>query len=252
MNVDVKTAGTLEACLKERGTNVENLKNLKITGQLTDQDFQYIREKMIQLTALNLREVKMVHVETDPINEPGICQDDMLPNYALNNKSSLRTLILPESIVRIGVSALSGTQLTHQLVIPNRVKRLDENAISYIKEMNLEVILPDSLEYIGNRALSHTEYTCEFKLPNTVRYIGYSAFEEARQVYGTFRLPDNLEYLGEGAFMNMGHDMTGDIVIPQQFKTVPANAFNNIGFAKGTKLTLHDGVSIIGKGAFTS
>ena len=82
----------------------------------------------------------MVHVETDPINEPGICQDDMLPNYALNNKSSLRTLILPESIVRIGVSALSGTQLTHQLVIPNRVKRLDENAISYIKEMNLEVI----------------------------------------------------------------------------------------------------------------
>lgn len=250
VNVDVKTAGTLEACLKERGTNVENLKNLKITGQLTDQDFQYIREKMIQLTALNLREVKMVHVETDPINEPGICQDDMLPNYALNNKSSLRTLILPESIVRIGVSALSGTQLTHQLVIPNRVKRLDENAISYIKEMNLEVILPDSLEYIGNRALSHTEYTCEFKLPNTVRYIGYSAFEEARQVYGTFRLPDNLEYLGEGAFMNMGHDMTGDIVIPQQFKTVPANAFNNIGFAKGTKLTLHDGVSIIGKGAF--
>lgn len=250
VTVNVETAGTLEACLREKGTNVETLKNLKITGQLTESDFQYIREKMIQLTALNLREVRMVHVEADGINEPGVYLDDMLPNNALYGMSTLRTLILPESIIRIGTSALRETQLTHQLVIPNRVKRIDENAFSYVGEMNLEVILPDSLEYIGSRAFSNTDYTCEFKLPNTVRYIGDGAFEDAHNIYGNFRLPDNLEYLGQSAFMNMGHDMTGDIVIPQQFTTVPANTFNNIGFAKSTTLTLHDGVSIIGSGAF--
>lgn len=250
--VHVETAGTLETCLTEKGANVEDLKNLKVTGELTESDFQFIREKMTYLSALNLREAKMVHAHTNGMDEPETFEDNMLPNDALYGKSSLRTLILPEGLVRIGSNAIRETQLIHQLVIPNSVKRIDNDAFSYIAEQNLEVILPDSLEYIGNSAFSNNDFMMDFKLSNTVRHIGDNAFAEAHRVTGTFRLPDNLEYLGQGAFYKMGFDMTGDIVIPQFMTEIPNNAFNSIGFAKGTTLTLHDGVTIIGIGAFSN
>lgn len=259
VTVHVETAGTLEACLTEKGTNIEELRNLKVTGELTDADFQVIRDKMPWLTALNLRETKMVHARSNSVYEDvATYADDMFPQGAVNGQTSLRTLILPESITRIGSGAISGTQLTNQLVIPNSVKRIDESALSYMPEINLEVVLPDSLEYIGNYSFYHSNFTCEFKMPNTVRYIGDGAFVEAVNFYGTFRLPDDLEYLGtgyykdEGPFAKMGKNMTGDIVIPQSITEIPNGAFNGIGFAKGTTVTLHDGVTRIGTSAFSN
>lgn len=257
VTVHVETAGTLEACLTEKGTNIEELRNLKVTGELTDADFQMIKDKMPWLTALNLRETKMVHVRSNSVYEDvATYEDNMFPQDAFYGNSTLRTLILPESITRIGAQALRETQLSNQLVIPNRVKRIDENALAYMPEINLEVVLPDSLEYIENYAFYHSNFTCEFKMPNTVRYIGDAAFAEAVNFYGTFRLPDNLEYLGtgyyqsEGAFTKMGKNMTGDIVIPQSITEIPDGAFYGIGFAKGTTVTLHDGVTSIGGWAF--
>lgn len=256
VTVHVETAGMLEASLSETGTNIEELRNLKVTGKLTESDFQFIRAKIPYLTALNLRETKVVHARSNSSYEDvATYEDDLLPQDAFYGKTSLRTLILPESLTRIGSNALRETQLTNQLVIPNRVKRIDEYAFSYIPEMNLEIVLPDSLEYIGNSAFSNTSFSSEFKLPNTVRHIGDNAFSNAYYFYGNFRLPDNLEYLGQNAFSKMGsnrNEMTGDIVIPQTFTEIPAGAFDGIGFAKGTTLTLHDGVTHIGVSAFAN
>lgn len=253
VTVHVETAGTLEACLTEKGTNIGELRNLKVTGELTDADFQVIKEKMPNLIALNLQEAKMVHARSNPNtwDEPEEYEDDMLPTDALYGKTSLRTLILPKNITRIGSQALREVQLTNQLIIPNSVKRIDDNAFAYIPEVNLEVVLPDSLEYIGNYAFKNSSFSCEFKMPNTVTYIGENAFAGATNFYGTFGLPDNLEHLGTYAFSQMGRDMTGDVIIPQFMTEIPSGAFSNIGFAKGTNLVLHDGVTVINSSAFS-
>lgn len=257
VTVHVEKEGTLEACLTERGTNLNDLKNLKVTGRLTETDFQLIREKMPYLAALNLREASLVHANTKnpyDFDAPDVFEDNMLPQGALyGNKSTLRTLILPDNLVRIGSNALRELQLTKQLVIPNSVKRIDGEAFAYSPEVNLEVVLPDSLEYIGNRAFSGTNFSCELKLPNTLRHIGEGAFSEAHNVYGIFRLPDKLEYLGEEAFYRMGNekkDLRGDIVIPQFLTEIPKSTFDGMGFANGTSLTLHDGVTSIGEESF--
>lgn len=259
VTVHVEKEGTLEACLAERGTDLKELKNLKVTGKLTEVDFQLIREKMPYLAALNLREASMVHANTKnpyDFDAPDVFEDNMLPQGALyGNKSALRTLILPDNLVRIGSNALRELQLAKQLVIPNSVKRIDGEAFASSPEVNLEVVLPDSLEYIGDNAFSNTNFSLELKLPNTLRHIGDYAFSGAHNVYGTFRLPDKLEYLGEAAFYQMGNDkrdLKGEIVIPQFLTEIPTRAFGEIGFANGTALTLHDGVTTIGEESFAS
>lgn len=264
--VHVETAGTLETCLTGKGVNVEDLKNLKVTGELTESDFQFIREKMTYLSALNLEEVKMVRTNAN-IHSEGTVQNDIFPAGALSKVKSLRTLILPKSITCIGECALSETQLSNMLVIPNSVKQINDYALAYMPEVNLEVVLPDSLEYIGNCAFMDSKFKCNFKMPNSVYYIGRAAFANAVNFYGSFRLSDNLREINDtfeggeiypllseeqGAFYNMGHDMVGDIVIPQSLIKIPKGLFNNIGFAKGTTLTLHDGVTAIGTWAFAN
>lgn len=248
VTVHVEKEGELETCLEEKGCDINTLQNLKITGSLTDADFVFIREKLPVLRYLNLRETQMKHVFVDE----DVFTDNMFPTNALSGKSSLRTVILSESINRIGYGSLSGTNLYGVLTIPNSVRRIDGTAFSYTDAPALELILPDSLEYIGDGAFAHSNYKCEFKSPNTLKYIGGSAFLEAGGFYGHFRLPDHLEYLGDRAFCGLGHDMTGDIVIPSFMTEIPEETFRGIGFANGTTLTFHDGVTKIGTNAFVS
>ncbi len=260
--VHVEKEGTLEQCLTDMKCNFETLRNLKITGNLTDADFTFIRERLPYLYALNLHETRMKNIEIESgWDIPTVYGDDMLPKRALSNNKSIRTLILPESINRIGEGAVSNIQIINVLVIPNSVKRIDACAFGYIAEKNLEIVMPDSLEYIGDEAFYHSQFKCELKLPNTLRHIGAGAFSDASNFYGHFRLPDNLEHLGtgwyedEGAFAGLGSEsqnITGDIVIPKTLTEIPNGAFNGIGFAKGTTLTLHDGITKIGTFAFAN
>lgn len=257
--VHVEEEGTLEACLAKRGTDFKELKNLKITGRLTGEDFEFIRNKLPYLAALNLREVSIVHALVSVYwDEKEEYADNAMPREALQEHQSLRTLILPQNLERIGPRALYGLQITKQLVIPNSVKRVDFWALSDCSETNLELILPDSLEYIGDRAFANSQFKCEFKMPNTVRHIGAYAFADSRNFYGTFRLPENLEpwsvdYWQSGnSFAGLGHDMTGEIIIPSSITEIPEGTFNGIGFANGTKLVLHDGVTKIGVNAFAN
>lgn len=252
VTVNVPVAGTLAECLSENGVNVEKLQNLKITGEINTSDFEYIKNNIPLLYALNLREVKIKNARVAGWPNPDEYVDDALPADALYGAKSIRTLVLPETITRLGANSLRETQLSNYLVIPNSVVRIDDGALIYMPGINLEVVLPDSLEYIGKDAFSHSQFKCELKMSNTLKYIGDGAFENAGEFYGTFRLPDNLEYLGASAFNGMGKELIGDIVIPQNVSMVPNLCFNKMGFANGTNIVLHDGVTNIGTSAFAN
>ena len=62
--VHVAEAGTLKYCLEAMGCDISSLRNLKVTGQLTDEDFRMMREEMHQLTSLHIGEAKMVNIES--------------------------------------------------------------------------------------------------------------------------------------------------------------------------------------------
>lgn len=256
LNVNVAKAGTLKESLEALNCDLNTLKNLKITGELTDEDFRVMREEMPALASLHIGNAKTVNcayrVPTEGMDEwdwPIEYYDNMLPENALGGKESLRRVVLPEGLTRISNGSFHHLRLTSTLIIPESVKRIDNNAFECVGD-EATIIMPSSLEYIGAGAFYGLGAQMELKLGNTIKYIGGNAFYEARNVTGTFNLPNRIEYLGEYAFYSCGHDMTGDIVIPSTLKEIPQNCFR-IGFANGTTLTIPEGVTKIGGAAFT-
>lgn len=256
--VNVPVAGTLKECVRSTGSDYSTVKNLKVTGQLTDEDFRFMREEMSMLTAVNLKEAKMVNVECripqgntayqwDWPLEP---RDDVYPNNAFADKETLRRIILPENITVIGERSFSHLRLTSTVIIPEGVKRIGHWAFDSMGEEGT-IVWPNSLEYIEEYAFYGCNANFELKLNNSITHIGTGALMEARGASGAFNLPAKLEFLGDKAFQWCGHDLIGDIIIPEKITEIAESAFYGIGFIQsGTNLYFHDGLKKIGEQAF--
>lgn len=259
--VNVETPGTLDACIAAKGLEVSKVRNLKITGTITARDFGVMRRLMTSLSALNLKEVKIVKGEGGDfgpnMHYAGIEHDDEIPGEALTNKKSLTSLVLPDKLKKICGNAFSDcNMLTGSLIIPEGVEEIEMAAFRSCTNLNGSLKLPSTLKVLGRMA-GYTSYwdgpfhDCGFVgeliLPDALEVIGWGAFEGCRGLYGELRIPENVKELGQAAFCGMVN-MVGSIEIPQQITTIEENTFNGSGF-NGT-LKLHDGITSIGEGAF--
>lgn len=248
--VESPEAGKLSEALKSAyGStgNYSEVKNLKITGEMNDDDFRFIREELTQITSLNIKDVKMrgVKLTSDEDNSSEIV-DDKLPDEALSRIGTLRRVVLPEEITRIGRYALSHLQLFSTLVIPESVKHIEEDAFESVSD-DCTIEFPSSLEVIEYCAFYGCQAHMEFNVPSTLKYLGDSAFKDCRNLTGTYQIPENIEYLGS-AFAYASQFEAGDVVVPSSFSEW--NRDRAPGFSKGTRVYLHDGILKIGGAAF--
>lgn len=260
--VNVPSAGRLKNAIKELGYNPESITHLKITGELTDADFDYLHETMEQsLRSINLYDVSFVNVffykvwmdwyydeETGQYREGyhSYYRDDYLPNGAFRNFENLRHIVLPNSLKHIGSYAMYGLRLVSPIILPEGLETVQEGALG---GCDAEIVMPYTLNYIGTGAFNSKLLKGELILTDNITHIGGNAFMDASGLYGTFYLPQKLEFLGRNAFSGMGKDLVGDIIIPSTMTEIPDGAFG-INFANGTNLFLHDAVVRIGDGAF--
>lgn len=266
--IDCPTEGTLEQCIAKSGKTASDIKNLKITGRLIDEDFEFIRNNMSNLQALNIGEVTVLartvdwtgwgEVDVDEVFIPDKFKNkdiyaNVLPVQALYNMSHLQHLVLPLNVEVLGSYSLANLGLANNttLIIPNKVRYLGRASLMEINQGNL--VLSDSLVFIGMSALANNSCKFQYNLTNEVRYIGDCAFQfyngKVSHCYGTFKLPEKLEYLGEGAFEDFGEDLIGDIVIPTTLNEIKDGSLC-VNFANGTKLTMHEGLTRIGPVSF--
>ncbi len=261
--VNVETPGTLDACIAAKGLEVSKVRHLKITGNINSRDFAVMRYLMTDLSALNLKETILVKGEGgdlgvnkgySPINN-----DDEIPSGALKNKKSLTNLVLPDKLKKICDNAFSDcNMLTGSLIIPEGVEEIEMAAFRSCTNLNGVLKLPSTLKILG-RMEGYTYYwdgpfhdcgfTGELVLPESLEVIGWGSFEGCKGLYGELKLPKSLKRLGQAAFSGMVN-MLGSIEIPQQVTTIEELTFSNSGF-NGT-LTLHDGITAIGEGAFSN
>ena len=259
--VNVDTPGTLDACIAAKGLEVSKVRNLKVTGTITARDFGVMRFLMTDLSALNLKEAILVKGEGGNLgvnkDYSPIDNDYEIPGGALTNKKSLTSLVLPDKLKKIKGDAFSDcNMLTGSLIIPEGVEEIELAAFRSCTNLNGALKLPSTLKYLGRMA-GYTSYwdgpfkDCgfvgELVLPESLVVIGWGAFEGCRSLYGELRLPENLKQLGQSAFSGMVN-MVGSIEIPLGVTTIEENTFGSSGF-NGT-LTLHDGITSIGEGAF--
>ena len=253
--VNVQEPGTLGRLIKADGKNPMKIRNLKVSGTISDEDFYFMRDSMAILEAVNLKESRVVDVELNnnrpyindqhidgnaiifghndeygnstifEIREPGI-YDDIIPDKAFEGKKSLYYFAFPEKITEIGYSAFSGSSISGALVIPDDVTHIWESAF-YGTNIS-SVILSPNLEIIGtNTFASCNALSGTLNLPVTLKYIGSSAFHSCG-LTGNLSLPNDLEYIGSSAFHSAG-DFVGDLRIPDKISVLYNDTFNGGG-----------------------
>ena len=225
--------GSLENTIIERlEMDPTKIKNLKLTGKITTEDYTFIRDKMTSLQRLNLKEVESV---VDGVYA--------IPQRALSRKSTLVKCVLPDKLERIESGSFEYTGLTGSLQLPEGLKYVSGFGGTKITGVHF----PSTLEEIGNYAFNAcTNMMIELFFPESLRRIGDHAFEESA-IKGDLILPNNLETIGMRAF-HLCHSLTGSLTIPDRIKELNERTFVACGFT-GT-LTLPAGLEIIGAYAF--
>lgn len=288
--VNLTEAGTLGKVIRSFKKNPDKIRNLKVSGPITTEDFYFMRDSMAILEAINLKEAKVVKAKYD---YNGKTQDDIIPYAAFFNKKTMSHFSFPEKITYIGTSAFYKTSLSGALVIPDdvteisdyafketligsvsfspRLDRIGDMAFSACSSLTGTLTLPETLTYIGGHAFNGCSFTGELHLPNSLEYIGSSAFNSAGNFVGGLRIPDKITKLNESTFSGSGFSghldlnnviefdgnefsgcgFTGVLIIPDGTIKIPDYFMPDPPTGKGfSKIIFPSSLKQIGKGAF--
>lgn len=247
--VNLTEAGTLGKVIRSFKKNPDKIRNLKVSGPITTEDFYFMRDSMAILEAVNLKEAKVVDAE--------FCMDqyvhgknryDIIPyqafegkktlshfsfpekithicGYAFANTSLSGALIIPEDVLEIGSEAFKGT-LIGSVALSPRLGKIFDSAFSDCTSLTGTLTLPETLTYIGNNAFYLCSFTGELHLPNSLEYIGSYAFNSAGNFVGGLRIPDKITKLNSGTFYGgfSGHLDLNNVIEFGNF------TFNGCGF----------------------
>lgn len=288
--VNLTEAGTLGKVIRSFKKNPDKIRNLKVSGPITTEDFYFMRDSMAILEAINLKEAKVVNAKYD---YNGKTQDDIIPYAAFFNKKTMSHFSFPEKITYIGTSAFYKTSLSGALVIPDdvteisdyafketligsvsfspRLDRIGDMAFSACSSLTGTLTLPETLTYIDGHAFNGCSFTGELHLPNSLEYIGSSAFNSAGNFVGGLRIPDKITKLNESTFSGSGFSghldlnnviefdggefsgcgFTGVLIIPDGTIKIPDYFMHDPPTGKGfSKIIFPSSLKQIGKGAF--
>ena len=216
----------------------------------------------------------MESVKLDPAgwHQPGTAEVNGLLSDGGNIKSysgSAAEVEIPSAIggyntVSIGVNAFKDNTSIKKVIIPEGVTEIQPNAFSGCT--NLEtVVLPDTLNFIYQNAFRDCPKLKDVTLPDGVVYVGFAAY--CGSGTGTFR-GSAAEYdsqaFAESGFDTIllapGTDISGDymfsgaalseIQLPDGLTAIGKGAFTNCHNIQ--RITLPDSVTTIGESAFAS
>ena len=264
------TPGGLKNAITAANKDYTQVRNLKITGQINAKDFYFMRDSMLRLSALNLKEVRIKGWGKNEEYEENM--DDQIPNSAfyfiqtVGGSNSLNRIVLPDTLKSIGSNAFYGCKyLSGSLIIPEGVTEIKRGAFNGCIGLNGILSLPSTLKKLGNRGEDDmgdegTDYyggvfqncrnlTGNLILPDNLELIRGYCFSGCSGLYGELRLPAKLKRMGNCAFSYCS-GFSGSLSIPQGITALPSEAFHNCGF-NGT-LTLHDGITNIANDAFAN
>ena len=284
--VNVTEPGTLGRLIKADKKNPMKIKNLKISGTISDEDFYFMRDSMTILEAVNLKESRVVDVRCSKLTLPGHndeygkstifavraagTYDDVIPDNAFLNKKSLYYFTFPETITEIGYMAFSNSSISGTLVIPDGVVKIwnyafnGTNISSLMLPFGINIIgptvfldcsclsgtliLPEGLKYIGSSAFADCSFSGSLNLTKNIEYIGEAAFRDAGSFSGGLKIPEKVPILYGYTFSSFDKKAFSGNLELNNVKEIGEGCFVSCGF-RG-ELIIPEGVAIINDGAF--
>ena len=131
---------------------------------------------------------------------------------------------LPESVTTIGVHAFSDTGVTGTLKLPEHLTEIDSSAFYHCRKLNGELKLPDTVKEIGGFAFHSCGFTGKLELPASLEKIGNDAFEFCSGLTGKLTFPSKMNEIDFSIFHGTG---ITEVVIPSSIKTVRNFAFDS-------------------------
>lgn len=167
-----------------------------------------------------------------------------IQNYAFQNCVNVTGIILPDTLVTIGVGAFMNSGI-ESIVIPIGVTSIPTTAFKNCTFL-ASIELPEGIIELGSQSFGNCSALTEIVLPESLQIIGSSAFFECKEL-ASVNLPEGLTEIGAEAF-NGCVKLASDIVIPEGVTKINTNIFRNCNMLNS--LTLHDNITEIGSQPF--
>ncbi len=193
---------------------------------------------------------------------------------------NIESIELPDTIEKIGDRVFSGCRNLRQILIPNKVSYFGESVFSECDSLQ-HITIPESTSAIKKAMFCGCSSLKEFVIPPTVKEIHDYAFKGCSSLRNLL-LPNSVEYIGNEAFGSCAR--LNEIILPSSVRFINGNPFtatkltgnhyavtcksSNYIIENGgiyssdkkiliaclsneTQFDVIDGVTIIGKGAFS-
>lgn len=274
----VNAGGLYSALTYEERSKVSDI---KIKGTIDARDFRIMRDSMPLLSILDMGEVNIAKYignqgpandvnKTYNINYPA----NTIPDQAFYKfyyevlKNNLTSVILPQSIISIGLKAFSECSGLDSISIPNSVSSIngmafqgctglksinfgnslnfiDYNAFSFCTALT-KVIFPNSLKTIGIRAFEYCSNLNDITFPNSLTSILSEAFQNCTSLKKLV-LPNSLTSLGQYNFRYCRS--LEEVTFGNSLTTIGAWAFEECNMLNN--ITIPNSVTIIDDQAFS-
>ena len=158
--------------------------------------------------------------------------------------SSLTSITIPNSVSSIGENAFRGCINLKSVTIPNSVTSISENA--FLDCVNLKSItIPNSVTSIGKSAFEDCESLTSVTIPNSVTSIDADAFLDCVNLK-SITIPNSVTSIGISSFENC-QSLTS-VAIPNSVTSIRSRAFFSCSSLKS--ITIPNSVTSIGDEAF--
>lgn len=145
-----------------------------------------------------------------------------IPTSLLEGCSALTTLVIPNTVTKIGKNAFKESGLT-QITLPESLTTIEASAFYKTK---LETItIPEKVTAIPSGCFSLCENLREVILPNTLTTISQNAFEDC-PILESINIPSSLENIEKRAFKNCKNlKLSNTLRFPDSMKEIGDEAF---------------------------
>jgi hypothetical protein len=285
--IDVETAGTLESLVEAGGYS--DAQKLVVTGNIGYEDVHYVDVNMPAVEVLDLfgaaYDSELIEgaflSDSTQIKEIALPGNITYISYKSSynsdtqsweyfypfNCSSVTSIILPESLSKIGYRAFYNCSSLSNIKIPESVTSIGswafgncssltsinipegvtsiESCVFYRCSSLTSIILPESVTSIRNSAFYDCSSLISINIPESVTSIGYWTFEYCSSLT-SINIPESVTSIGYSAFY--GCSSLASINIPEGVTSIESSVFYRCSSL--TSIILPESVTSIGNSAF--